>query len=633
MLYLYRKNLRLEGITMSVSFLIVTLAAFITPMVLARFKVSFLPTSVAEIIIGIIIGKSCFNLIHADTLLSWCSTFGVILLMFLSGMEIDFSLFKKNSHTLSPLEAKMAANEPKTSPVRAATYAYAFSLVASLILALLFKVTGLFSDVGLATILFSTVSLGIMTSLLKENELLSRPFGQTILLFSVLGEVIPMIALTAYSSIYAGKGASLWLITLLFIAAAFLFNRFRHFFSFFDKINKATTQIDMRLAFFVIIALVLVAETVGAENILGAFVAGIVLKLLEPAEETEHRLDAIGYGFFTPFFFILTGVNLDIPSLMRSPKTLLLIPLFFVAFILAKLPGYFGFQRRFSKKNSFVGAVAISTTITLVVTTLKIAEHLHAITPQQSGAFLLAGILTCIVGPVFFNKQYKPEPEDQKQTSLHIIGVNLVTVSAAQQLSKGMYDVQMYTDNSKNFTTYNSQANVHFLDSLDPDELIANHIFDTDILVLGYADYNVNYKLSLAAKKYGVNRVIVRFENRNPLNDMENELKKAGIEYFSYFDINVGMMRSMIDSPSMLQILTSSESRLYEVVVNDSIFVGVEVKDLPHIDKITISRIYRNGHAVAPHGYTQLQLGDHIIFSASAEESAYFRRKLQRRNE
>src|SRR5699024_8188022 len=196
--------------------------------------------------------------------------------------------------------------------------------------------------------------------------------------------------------------------------------------------------------------------------------------------------------------------------------------------------------------------------------------------------FLLAGILTCIVGPVFFNKQYKPEPEDQKQTSLHIIGVNLVTVSAAQQLSKGMYDVQMYTDNSKNFTTYNSQANVHFLDSLDPDELIANHIFDTDILVLGYADYNVNYKLSLAAKK-------------------------DGIEYFSYFDINVGMMRSMIDSPSMLQILTSSESRLYEVVVNDSIFVGVEVKDLPHIDKITISRIYRNGHAIAPHGYTQLQ--------------------------
>src|SRR5699024_10239406 len=196
---------------------------------------------------------------------------------------------------------------------------------------LLVKFTSIFSYVCLSTILFSTVSLGIMTSLLKENELLSLPFGQTILLFSVLGEVIPMIALTAYSSLYAGKGASLWLITLLFIATAFLFNRFRYFLSFFVNINKATTQINIRLTCFVIIALVLVADTVGAENILGAFVAGIVLKLLEPAEETEHRLDAIGYGFFTSFFFILTGVNLDIPSLMRSPKTLLLIPLFFVA--------------------------------------------------------------------------------------------------------------------------------------------------------------------------------------------------------------------------------------------------------------------------------------------------------------
>src|SRR5699024_7085403 len=155
----------------------------------------------------------------------------------------------------------------------------------------------------------------------------------------------------------------------------------------------------------------------------------------EPAEETEHRLDAIGYGFFTPFLFILTVVNLDISSLMHSPKTLLLMTLFFVAFILAKLPGYFGFLCRLIKSNSFFDAVAKSSTISLVVTTLKIADHLHAITPQQSGAFLLAGILTCIVGPVFFNKQYKPEPEDQKQTSLHIIGVNLVTVSAAQQLS------------------------------------------------------------------------------------------------------------------------------------------------------------------------------------------------------
>ncbi|MDO4455782.1 MAG: cation:proton antiporter, partial [Ligilactobacillus agilis] len=74
-------------------------------------------------------------------------------------------------------------------------------------------------------------------------------------------------------------------------------------------INKSTTQLDIRLAIFVIIMLVWMAEKVGAENILGAFVAGIVFKLLQPAEDTEQRLDSIGYGFLIPFFFIMTGVT------------------------------------------------------------------------------------------------------------------------------------------------------------------------------------------------------------------------------------------------------------------------------------------------------------------------------------
>src|SRR3712207_5951156 len=102
---------------MNLSLSIVALAAFITPMLLARFKISFLPTSVAEIIIGVIIGKSCFDLVTPSSILSSMSTFGVLLLMFLSGMEIDFSLFQRNSQTLSPLEEKIKANQPKYSPV------------------------------------------------------------------------------------------------------------------------------------------------------------------------------------------------------------------------------------------------------------------------------------------------------------------------------------------------------------------------------------------------------------------------------------------------------------------------------------------------------------------------------------
>ena len=92
-------------------------------MVLTRFKIGLLPTAVAEVLIGIIIGKSGFGLVQTGGTLSFLSNYGVIFLLFLSGMEIDFSLFKKNNGPLTPLARKKAANAPSTSPVQVAVTA------------------------------------------------------------------------------------------------------------------------------------------------------------------------------------------------------------------------------------------------------------------------------------------------------------------------------------------------------------------------------------------------------------------------------------------------------------------------------------------------------------------------------
>jgi CPA2 family monovalent cation:H+ antiporter-2 len=602
---------------LELSFLLVALVAFCTPMLLNRLKISLIPTSIAEIIVGIILGKSGFNIIHIDSLLNYMSTFGVIILLFLSGMEIDFSLFKKNAGPVTPLALKRAQNQPTTSADQVAIIAYGATLVTSVILAYLLKLSGLFSDLFLAVILFSTIALGIVISVLKENELLSKPLGQALLLIAVLGEVIPLLSLTIYSSLVAGRGGSIWLISLLFIAGALIFKHFQWFFKDLNTLNKATTQIDIRLAFAIIIALVLLAEAVGAENILGAFVAGIVLKLLQPATSTQHKLDALGYGFFIPYFFILTGVKLDIPSLLSSPKTLVLIPIFFICFILAKMTTYFGLRLRFKEKNALAGAFLSSTTITLVLAVLTVAENLKVINAQQSGAFLIAGILTCIVGPLLFNKLTQPEPEDLQKTTVHILGVNLVTVNVLKRLTADWYDIKMYTDSKKNYTTYNHIGNINFLESLEPDDLISQQVFDADIMVFGYSKPEINFKLALAAKEYGVERVITSIENSDPvsMSQMDKTLKKAGIEYFSAFDTSVGIMSAIIETPSTLELLTGS-AHLYEVIVNNAKFAGLEVKDLPFIQHITISRIFREGKPIAPHGDTQIQLGDHIVFSA-----------------
>ena len=263
---------------MNFSLVIVTFAAFLTPMLLARFHISFIPTTVAEIFVGILLGKSGFNIVETNAVLSTISTLGVVLLLFLSGMEIDFSLFKKPD-TSTPLAARQAENTSKETPLKVAGLAYGTTMVGSVLLAVLFRVSGFFSDVELASILFSTVALGIVISVLKENELLGRVYGQTLLLFAVLGEVVPLLALTIYSALKSGDSSTLWLTSLIFLAAVLLLLRFRHFFTVFKKYTKPTTQLDVRLAFVVIITLVVLAETVGAENVLGAFLAGIVIKL------------------------------------------------------------------------------------------------------------------------------------------------------------------------------------------------------------------------------------------------------------------------------------------------------------------------------------------------------------------
>ena len=286
------------------SLFLVVLFALIVPIMMARLKVTAIPTAVAEIIIGIILGASGFNFVQPTHDLNFLSSLGVILLLFLSGMEIDFELLK-------PGKKK---SDQQVDPLKTAISAFIGVTVLSVGLALVLKMLGLFSDVMLATIIFMTVALGVVIATLKEKDILGRPVGQTILLTAVLGEVIPLILLTVYAAINGGNTRQLWLIILLFGAAILLLWRFKQPYLWFAKVTKSTTQLDVRLAFFLIFALVTVAEKVGVENILGAFLAGIVMKLLEPSHETADKLTSIGYGFFIPIFFIMTGVKLNLRS-------------------------------------------------------------------------------------------------------------------------------------------------------------------------------------------------------------------------------------------------------------------------------------------------------------------------------
>lgn len=627
-----KSNWKRVDILNQLSLVIILLAALFIPLAMARFKVTFLPTAVVEILVGVVLGPSLLNLIQTNNTLDLLQNVGVIVLLFLSGMEIDFSLFKKRPTRLSPLEEKDRQNAPKYSVLTIAVLSYLSIIGLAVLMGLGLKAVGLFDDVYLSSILFMTISLGIVIAGLKEKELLSRPFGQTILLIAALGEVVPMVGLTFYASAYSPNSKSLWLILLILVVAALLFWRFKPFFKLFDKINKSTTQLDVRLAFFMIVTLVTVAESVGAEGILGAFLAGIVIKLLEPHEETKVRLDSIGYGFFIPIFFIMSGVNLNLKELAASSQTLLMIPAIFIAYGVSKGLIYFALKLRFKTANAVAGTAMSATTITVVLAVLQVARHLHQITSQQSGAFLLAAILTCVMGPLIFNKLYSAETEDLKKTTVHFIGTNLTTVPVAQQLAKGWYDVTMYTNNQHNYRAFNSEVSIELLDNMETGFMVNQGVFDADIVVLGQVNTKKNYELAKAAKQYGVKRVIVRFEDRNILNEKQEELAHLGVELYNTPDVNISMLRALIEAPSTMRLMTSTEASVYEVALRNRRYADIQVRNLPFIEKITISQIYRDKRFIRPTGGTSLKLNDRIIFTSSKQEAPEVRRELGKLN-
>ncbi len=608
------------------SLFLVVLLALVIPIFMARFKISTVPTAIAEIIVGIIVGSSGFKIVVSTHDLTFLSNLGVTLLMFLSGMEINFDLLQRKNNP----KAKSQAGKT-VDPLPTALTAFAGIVIMAFILAYVLKLISLFSNIVLAAIIFMTVALGVVIATLKEKDILGRPIGQTILLTAVLGEVIPLLLLTIYASVNGGNAEQLWLIILLFAAAIFLLRRFKQPYLWFSKVTKATTQLDIRLAFFLIFALVTVAERVGAENILGAFLAGMVMKLLEPSEATKDKLTSIGYGFFIPIFFIMTGVGLNLKSLFAHPSSLMLLPVLVIFLFLAKAPVVLIYMRYFEKKNAFAGGFLTATTITIVLPTLQVARKLHAITSTQSDVFILAAVIVCIVSPIVFNSNFVLSPEDRIKETVTIVGANAFTVPVAHDLHDNWYSIKMFTDQKDQYETYDSRVKgLTLLNNLDNQSLEHSGAFDCDIFVAAGHHDQENARMAEYAKDLGVKRAIARMNEVD--SDTLSHCQEAGVEVFNFTNVRSALMRALIESPTVYKIMTDTNNVLYSVKVKNTRYTGRPLSDLEFVDKITVSRIRRGNEWLIPHGWTVIEPNDILIFSGAFKDADQVKKLLSHQN-
>ncbi|HHW9467161.1 monovalent cation:proton antiporter family protein [Staphylococcus aureus] len=607
------------------SLVIVVLAAFLTPIIVNRLNINFLPVVVAEILMGIVIGNSFLNIVERDSILNILSTLGFIFLMFLSGLEIDFKAFKKDKR------ARQGQNDDESSipgHLNLALTVFAFIMIISILLAYVFKWLGLVDDVLLMVIIISTISLGVVGPTLKEMNIMRTTIGQFILLVAVLADLVTMILLTVYGAINGQGGSTIWLIGILvvFTAISYILGvQFKRM-SFLQKLMDGTTQIGIRAVFALIILLVALAEGVGAENILGAFLAGVVVSLLNPDEEMVEKLDSFGYGFFIPIFFIMVGVDLNIPSLIKEPKLLIIIPILIVAFIISKLIPVMFIRRWFDMKTTIASAFLLTSTLSLVIAAAKISERLNAISAETSGILILSAVITCVFVPIIFKKLFPVPDEFNRKIEVSLIGKNQLTIPIAQNLTSQLYDVTLYyrKDLSDRRQLSDDITMIEIAD-YEQDVLERLGLFDRDIVVCATNDDDINRKVAKLAKAHQVERVICRLESTTD----DTELVDSGIEIFSSYLSNKILLKGLIETPNMLNLLSNVETSLYEIQMLNYKYENIQLRNFPFGGDIIFVRIIRNNESIVPHGDTQLRYGDRLIVTGAKEYVDELKQELE----
>ncbi|HHV8949593.1 TPA: monovalent cation:proton antiporter family protein [Staphylococcus aureus] len=607
------------------SLVIVVLAAFLTPIIVNRLNINFLPVVVAEILMGIVIGNSFLNIVERDSILNILSTLGFIFLMFLSGLEIDFKAFKKDKR------ARQGQNDDESSipgHLNLALTVFAFIMIISILLAYVFKWLGLVDDVLLMVIIISTISLGVVVPTLKEMNIMRTTIGQFILLVAVLADLVTMILLTVYGAINGQGGSTIWLIGILvvFTAISYILGvKFKRM-SFLQKLMDGTTQIGIRAVFALIILLVALAEGVGAENILGAFLAGVVVSLLNPDEEMVEKLDSFGYGFFIPIFFIMVGVDLNIPSLIKEPKLLIIIPILIVAFIISKLIPVMYIRRWFDMKTTIASAFLLTSTLSLVIAAAKISERLNAISAETSGILILSAVITCVFVPIIFKKMFPVPDEFNRKIEVSLIGKNQLTIPIAQNLTSQLYDVTLYyrKDLSDRRQLSDDITMIEIAD-YEQDVLERLGLFDRDIVLCATNDDDINRKVAKLAKAHQVERVICRLESTTD----DTELVDLGIEIFSSYLSNKILLKGLIETPNMLNLLSNVETSLYEIQMLNYKYENIQLRNFPFGGDIIFVRIIRNNESIVPHGDTQLRYGDRLIVTGAKEYVDELKQELE----
>ncbi|WIG60822.1 MAG: hypothetical protein OJF49_003570 [Ktedonobacterales bacterium] len=372
---------------------IIAVVAFAIPLLMDVLHIRMLPLVVVEIVAGIVIGPYGLHWVTSDAAVQIFSSIGLAFLLFLAGIEVNIRKLR------GPI-LKLAGS------------AYLLTIVLSFLAAIMLGALRLVIDAPFIAVILTASALGVVLPPLKATGLTTSRFGQVVIMGASLGEFGAILLLSAlFSSVSLSQPSRLLLLAGFVVAAVIVYTIVLHadqsksITALLVRLQDSTAQVRIRGAWVFLAAFVVLAQALGQTAILGAFIAGMLIRVLDPDETTRHpefrrNLDAVGYGVFIPVFFIATGVEFDLPALLTSTRALTLVPVILLLLLVAHgLPALL-YRRILSQRQTIAAGLFQATSLTFILAATQIGLAQGFIRPSTSAALIAAGMLSILIFPL-----------------------------------------------------------------------------------------------------------------------------------------------------------------------------------------------------------------------------------------
>jgi Kef-type K+ transport system membrane component KefB len=383
--------------------LAVALVAAVTPILVAILPGPRIPQVVVFLIGGVLIGPHVLGLAETGNI-QLLSDVGLGFLFLLAGYELDPLLLRQR-------------------PGRLAITGWLMSAVISVGVTAGLTAVGYIKDyvpVGLA---LTTTALGTLLPILRDNGMLGGDFGRHVFAAGAVGELFPILIIAVFltkrghfialASVVAVGVIAIVLSLVPWLARSSTVKRI------IDEGQDATAQITLRWAVVLLFALLAFASRFGLDVVLGAMLAGIVLRIWTrrlnlDTENLERKFDTVGYGIFIPIFFISSGMTIDLTAIIHSPLRLLV--LLALLLIVRGLPSLLVYRHDLSPRERVEMTFITATSLPLLIALAEIGEQDGVMLPATAAALVGAGVLSVLIYPLIAVGLYKNRVKAQVQS-------------------------------------------------------------------------------------------------------------------------------------------------------------------------------------------------------------------------